>query len=218
MRPNHSRARSLHDNGRRTSIALACAGTAATLLTARALDPERPPSLDRRVRRLADVPRAHGIDTAMWPLYPVGLPGGYLLIAHGAARWLRHHRRGGGPAIVASAWAAWLAHRGIKLVYHRERPRRRNRKRRYDSYPSGHTTAVTAVAFTSANVLRRQGMISTGTAATLAIGAPALMGAYRVIADDHWATDVIGGWTLGLAVGLACTVGYPSSRRPKRRR
>ena len=216
MKLNRPRARPLPDNDRRTSVALACAGTAATLLAARALDPKRPPAIDRRVRQLAGVPRAHGIDAAMWPLYPVGLPGGYLMIAHVAARWLKHQRRPGGPAIVTSAWAAWLAHRGIKLVYHRERPRRRNHRRRYDSYPSGHTTAATALAFTSATVLRRQGIISTRTAATLAIAVPALMGAYRVIADDHWATDVIGGWTLGLAVGLVCTSGSP--RRGKGRR
>ena len=175
------------------------------LLGARALDPHHPPPIDRRVRRLADVPRAHGLDVAMSPLFPVGLPGGYLLIAHATAHWLKRRGRSGGPAIVASAWAAWLAHRGIKLLYRRERPRRPRHKPRYDSYPSGHTTAVTAVAFTSASVLRQQGVISRGAAATLAIGAPALMGAYRVIADEHWATDVIGGWALGLAVGLVCT-------------
>ena len=41
--------------------------------------------------------------------------------------------------------------------------------------------------------------------AALAFGAPALMGAYRVLADDHWTTDVIGGWMLGGAmVTLTC--------------
>ena len=28
------------------------------------------------------------------------------------------------------------------------------------------------------------------------------MGAYRVLADDHWATDVVGGWLVGAAIGL----------------
>ena len=41
-------------------------------------------------------------------------------------------------------------------------------------------------------------------AVAIGSGAPLLMGAYRVIADDHWATDVAGGWLLGGAIGLAC--------------
>jgi membrane-associated phospholipid phosphatase len=65
---------------------------------------------------------------------------------------------------------------------------------------------------TLAEVLRREGFISTRRAAAIAIGAPALMGAYRVIADDHWATDVIGGWMLGGAIALTCI----SAKRPHR--
>jgi membrane-associated phospholipid phosphatase len=32
------------------------------------------------------------------------------------------------------------------------------------------------------------------------------MGAYRVLADDHWATDVVGGWIAGIGVA-ACASG-----------
>ena len=86
-------------------------------------------------------------------------------------------------------------------MYLRERPHR-NGRRRYDSFPSGHTTGATALALTTAYVLHRERLISTRRAVALAVGAPAIMGAYRVIADDHWATDVFAGWVLGSAVAL----------------
>jgi membrane-associated phospholipid phosphatase len=89
-------------------------------------------------------------------------------------------------------------------VFVRERPRRRGVKRRTDSYPSGHTTGATALALTTAYVLHRRDLISFPHAIAIATIAPTTMGAYRVISDEHWATDVVGGWLLGGAVGLAC--------------
>lgn len=181
----------------------AVAATAAALI-ARRLDYDRPPAIDRRIRRLARVTRTHGVDRILWPLFPLGLPGGYITIAYALAHRLHRAKRRGGPAIVTSAWLGWLVHRAAKLAYERQRPRRRNSRRRSDSYPSGHTTGATALAITSAYVLGREGMISTPAAVTIGAGAPLLMGAYRVIADDHWATDAVGGWLLGGAIGLAC--------------
>jgi undecaprenyl-diphosphatase len=196
---------------RSTQIAIAVGAATGFALLARALEFDRPTSIDRRTRRVA---RRHSMDGArlvLAPLFPIGLPGTYITIAHATSYWLHRRRKRGGPAIVSAAWLGWLVHRAIKLGYRRERPLRPDVRRRTDSYPSGHTTGTTALAVTMAEVLRRQGVISARHAAALAIGAPALMGAYRVIADDHWATDVIGGWMLGGAIALAC---ISSSRRP----
>lgn len=181
----------------------AVAATAAALV-AHGLDYDQPPAIDRRIRRWARVTRTHGVDRILWPLFPLGLPGGYITIAYALAHRLHRAGRRGGPAIVTSAWLGWLVHRAVKLAYERERPRRRNSRRRSDSYPSGHTTGATALAITSAYVLGREGVISTRAAMTIGVGAPLLMGAYRIIADDHWATDVAGGWLLGGAIGLTC--------------
>jgi len=142
--------------------------------------------------------------TVMWPLFPLGLPGGYITIAYALAHWLRRRRRQGGAAIVTSAWLGWFAHRGFKLFYSRQRPLRPHDKPRFDSYPSGHTTGATALAITVAHVLRRERLISSRAATAIRLGAPSLMGVYRVIADEHWATDVVGGWALGAAIGLGC--------------
>lgn len=139
------------------------------------------------------------------PLYPLGLPGVLIPAAHLIALRLRRQRLPGGTAIVASAWLGWLSHRAIKLSYARQRPKRRGVALRTDSYPSGHTNDVTAVALTMARVLERDGILSRRDARLLAIGAPAIMGAYRLIDDEHWITDVVGGWLLGAAIAYACT-------------
>lgn len=137
-------------------------------------------------------------------MFALGLPGGYITIAYGTAWWLRSHRRAGGPAIVTSAWLGWLVHRGVKVIYQRERPRIPRVRRRMDSYPSGHTTGATALAVTAALVLRRNGVLSRNAALAIGIAAPLVMGAYRVIDDEHWATDVLGGWLLGGCIALTC--------------
>lgn len=190
---------------------MSAAALAATALIARALRDDDPPRIDRRARRLARSRPGRALDAVMWPLFPIGLPGGYITIAYATARAL--HRRGqrGGPAIVTSAWLGWLVHRAAKLVYRRERPRRPGIKRRTDSYPSGHTTGATSLSLTTAYVLHRQRLISLPRAAAIATIPPIVMGAYRVISDEHWATDVVGGWLLGSAIAFGCSAALADS-------
>jgi undecaprenyl-diphosphatase len=170
------------------------------------------------MRRAALAPRVRALRAPLWPLFPLGLPGGYITIAYLASRGLRRRGRHGGGEIVASAWLGWLVHRAVKLVLVRERPPEPGRKRRFDSYPSGHTTGATALALTMARVLRRERVISAPQAIAIACGAPRVMGVYRVIADDHWATDVVGGWVLGGAIAVTVAASSRRARRPRIRR
>src|SRR5689334_18675820 len=149
------------------------------LLGAR-LEFDEPTDFDRRVRRMAQRSELDAVRVALKPLFPLGLPGGYITIAYATARWIHRRRRHGSPAIVTAAWLGWLVHRGVKLVYFRARPPKPRARRRVDSYPSGHTTGTTSFAVATALVLRRQGLISPGGAAAVGLGAPALMGVYRV--------------------------------------
>jgi undecaprenyl-diphosphatase len=198
----------------RLDLLLATSAAAGALLLARTLSFDEPPAIDRRIRRAANSPALRPVAIAMRPLFPLGLPGGYITIAYLLARSLRGKRRAGAPAIVTSAWAGWLVHRAIKIAYRRERPLRAGHRRRTDSYPSGHTTGATALSVTAARVLSRDGAISRSAAAALGVGAPLLMGTYRVLADDHWATDVVGGWLVGAAIGLACDAALGEMRGP----
>ena len=199
----------------RVDLLLATTAAVAATLLARTLPFDEPPAFDRRLRRAASSPALRPAAAAMRPLFPLGLPGGYITVAYLVARTLRRRRRVGGPAIVASAWAGWLVHRAIKVVYARERPLRKGRPRRTESYPSGHTTGTTALSITAARVLSREGVLSRNAAVALAIVPPVVMGAYRVLADDHWATDVVGGWLVGAAIGLACDAALGEMRSPR---
>jgi membrane-associated phospholipid phosphatase len=181
------------------------------------LEFDEPTALDRRIRRLAQRPQLDPARVILKPLFPIGLPGGYIPIAYATARWIHRRHRHNSRAIVAAAWLGWLVHRAVKLGYFRERPRKPGVRRRVDSYPSGHTTGATALAVATALVLRREELISTKAAVAIAGSASIAMGAYRVLADDHWATDVLGGWLLGSAIGLTCyaTLGQRRRRAPR---
>src|SRR5215831_3504993 len=176
-----------------------------------------PPAIDVRLRRAALTPGGRRAARAMSPLFPIGLPGGYLTIAYATARWLHRRDRHGGGSIVASAWMGWLLHRAVKIVLVRRRPPTPHARARFDSFPSGHTTGTTALAVTTAIVLRRERLISPRRAALIGIGAPLAMGVYRVIADDHWATDVVGGWALGSAIAALSLTDRQNKPRVRRR-
>src|SRR5215218_6904858 len=98
-------------------LALALAAVATTTLLARHLSYYNPPILDRRVRRWLRSHDAVIVRRILWPLFPLGLPGGYLTIAYAIARSLRRRGLAGGPAIVTAGSLGWLVHRGAKLVF-----------------------------------------------------------------------------------------------------
>jgi membrane-associated phospholipid phosphatase len=62
---------------------------------------------------------------------------------------------------------------------------------------------ATALSLTIGRVLTREGLLSYRAGLALALGASAAMGASRVLSDDHWITDVIGGWMFGGAISYS---------------
>lgn len=196
-----------------TKIPPAAIAAASLIILALLIDDERPMTIDVLARHAAHRRSMRRLARLLWPLFPLGLPGGYITLAYLLER--RIARRTGRRAreIPRAAWAGWLVHRAFKLFYRRERPRRPGAPRRSDSYPSGHTTATTAVALTVANVLAQRHLVSRPKAVALGVVPPALMGVYRVLADDHWATDVIGGWLLGAAIAETAIRRSPRLRR-----
>ena len=192
---------------RRATTELLATGGLLTLLVVlgrRAAVP-RPTAVDRAARRVAVRHRARALTVVLAPLDPLGYPGAYIPVAHLCARWLRRRGFPNDRALIVAAWAAWLAHRLVKLAYERERPPRgvRIKGPKRDSFPSGHTTGATAFAITVARVLAADGLLSRAEALALGVGAPLVMGASRVYEDVHWATDVAGGWLLGAAVAFS---------------
>jgi undecaprenyl-diphosphatase len=143
------------------------------------------PALDRAfalVTRLGTVPVLAGLSlTVAWWLY----------------------RRAGArvaAAVVAAPLGATGLILGLKYLFERARPPGAARLGELNySFPSGHTTAVTALGLSVAYVLLRERLAPRWLPALATIAALAV-GVSRVYLDAHWATDVIGGWAVGLFV------------------
>lgn len=84
-----------------------------------------------------------------------GYPVVYVPTALLLGRWLRGRRAHGSKPLAAAALGSWAAQRAIKLLVTRRRPPSQADANEQRSFPSGHTTGVTAVAVTSAYVLYR---------------------------------------------------------------
>lgn len=125
-------------------------------------------------------------------------------------------RRRGGRVAVAAVLAPLigLAAIGIlKFFFHRSRPAGALLYPGLGySFPSGHATGTMAVAVTLAYVLGRERILPLRPALAAAAGFSFLVGCSRIYLDVHWATDVIGGWAMGLAVASAGAAVYERLR------
>lgn len=194
---------------REAKLAAALAALSLMLYLARSINRRRPPHLDRLIRRYAQSPALDVVADLVAPLYPMGLPPVLIPAATLLVIWLRRRNARGWRQIESAAMLGWMAHRAVKLFYHRERPRalwrsrRRGKRKGNDAYPSGHTTGVTMVAMTVAQMLRRNKLLPKKAALAIGIGLPIAMGINRVLSDEHWASDVLGGWLTGGGGALA---------------
>ena len=145
----------------------------------------------------------------------IGSPAVMVLLAVAAGVWF-YGRRGtskGGVVIAAPAVGGLLSG-VVKVLFGRVRPAGAAllNERTY-SFPSGHATTSAAVVVTLCYVMAREGMISWTTAILVGGGIPLIVGLTRVYLDVHWATDVIGGWTVGLFVAALSAALYEYLRR-----
>jgi membrane-associated phospholipid phosphatase len=155
------------------------------------------------------------LDTSfLWVTRIGGIMGMRVLALVGAVYlWFRGHRRVAAGVLVVPVVADMLFH-VMKRIYARPRPL--GLGGRVDSsysFPSGHATMSAAVCCTLAYVLWREGFVGRWTALAFALLVPLLVGASRFYLNVHWATDVLGGWCVGLFVAVLSAALYNHHRR-----
>ncbi len=84
------------------------------------------------------------------------------------------------------------------------------------SYPSGHASGTAAIALFFAYVAARN-HAHPWIVAVAAVTLTMLVGLSRVYLDEHWGSDVIGGWAVGAAVAMLFGALYEPILRHQRR-
>ncbi|MDP1889682.1 MAG: bifunctional DedA family/phosphatase PAP2 family protein [Gemmatimonadaceae bacterium] len=193
-----------------TALALSIGTTLAFARTAEDVAERETAPLDSAVRIWAAARHSPVLDLlftaftwagSTFVLGPVSLIAAWVL-------WRRHGRRIAAISLMAPVIAS-VTMLALKAAFHRQRPDGALRYAHMGySFPSGHTTVSTAVAVTLAYLLVREQLAPRWV--VLAVGAtfPILVGLSRIYLDVHWATDVIGGWTIGLGIAMAAAVLY----------
>ena len=129
------------------------------------------------------------------------------------ALWFRGRPIVASTVLVAPA-AAVVAYLALKNVFVRTRPSGMgNALEGTYSFPSAHATTSAAICCTLAYVFWRERLVPAYAALLVAVLIPLLVGASRVYLDVHWATDIIGGWSVGLFIAALSAGVYSSSRR-----
>jgi undecaprenyl-diphosphatase len=75
------------------------------------------------------------------------------------------------------------------------------------TFPSGHTTGVTAEALAIAYILSREKLASPEVLAAL-LAWPLVVGVTRLYRDRHWFSDVLAGWIAGIGVASLSVIFY----------
>ena len=130
-------------------------------------------------------------------------------VAAGMALWLwrRAGRRAASVAALAAA-TSMLAMLALKSIFHRVRPMGAAEYAHMGySFPSGHSMNSMAIAVTLAYVLARE-KLAPRRGIAVAVLFSLFVGMSRVYLGVHWATDVLGGWAVGLAVAAGCSAFY----------
>ncbi|CAN5817508.1 hypothetical protein BH11GEM1_BH11GEM1_19380 [soil metagenome] len=144
----------------------------------------------------------------------VGGPSVVIPFSVAVGLWLRERRSLpiAGTVMIAPATALALF-LSIKQLYRRKRPAGAvvHGEGTY-SFPSGHSAASAAVFGTLAYVLWREKMLPASVACALSVGPALLIGTSRVYLDVHYATDVLGGWSVGGVVAAMSALVYERVR------
>jgi undecaprenyl-diphosphatase len=179
-----------------TMVVLAGLGLASSWAVAR----RRPiPDWELRLTEAVnDVPDA--VARIAYPVMQIGTLAGPLVVGAAVLAWRRDAILA--AVTVGSGVATWFLAKGVKRLVERDRPAAflpdiviREGDGTGLGYVSGHSAVAAAVAVTAAVALPPRWRAA-------ALGLAAVVGIARIIHGVHLPADVVGGWSLGVLVGL----------------
>lgn len=192
----------------------AAAAALAYVALSRAVARGKTERVDRGAKRAVHQARGSGLVAAARTATPLGKWWGHLpatLLT--AAKLIKAKRTAAaltiaGTSVTAAALPLLLDRISARRLPPPERPEPKQ------SYPSGHALQSSALALTTTYVMRREKLASPGWLATL--GPLSLVaGLSRLVLDRHWASDVLGGYCAGIALGAGSSGLYELSRSPR---
>lgn len=178
---------------------------------------------DEAVRKRTRAPRGHPARDAAEAAAPVGKWWTYVPAALAASAWVLYapgergslSRRAGAGAVMLAGCVATALNPAFDEVLPQPPAPPGHESRRKPVFPSGHAFGPGAVAFTTAYVAAREGIARPGTAAVAAAAVPLATAGGRVLAEKHWASDVVGGYLAALSLSAACAALYELVRDPE---
>ena len=195
-------------------LPLALIGTGAGALAgfavlAKRVNAHETRALDARARRQFPKRRRKSARTVAEIIQPLGkwwsqVPIG---VATATLLWTKRRTSGAMSIAAASATAASLAWLLEQTMTPRKPPPGRHSPTE-PAFPSGHALQTSALAWTTAYVLVREGIIGGTGGVPLAMILPASAGLAKLYLDKHWFTDVVGGYLLGAAIAATAAAAY----------
>ena len=193
-----------------TIVLLAAAGLFA--LIARKVDRGETEHVDETVHEDMQAHRQPSLDAATKPVTLLSMPVLIVSATAGLVWWLRRDGRNTAALVVAiTPVVAATVGQSFTMFFEQRNPPDKAGAPKGEaveaSFPSGHTTGVTAEALSIAYILQNEGLASPPILAAL-LGWPLLVGATRIYRDRHWLSDVLAGWAAGTAVAAASAILY----------
>lgn len=185
---------------RQAAGALAAAALFAGL--AAAVASGRTQRTDDALRRRQRHPRRGAARNAALVVKVVGAPNVQVPVAAAIALSLGDAGAPNAASVLAATGSVYVLDKACKVLIHRHRPPGYVGNETLESFPSGHTAAVSALGITLAQIMERAGMVRPPLATLAAVILTLGVAESRLLLDEHWPTDVLGGALLGTAIAL----------------
>ena len=193
-------------------ITLSIAGLVGYAVTARAVSRRRTAADDREVRDEIQKVREPEGEAVAEVVGPIGKQWLHIPLSVVVGTWL-FHRGAGRRAFVPllASVSSDLLSRVFDHLPPNRKPPPGHPDQKKPSFASGHANETTAVAFTTAYVMTREEAVDAAPAFAVATVLAVASPASRMYLDRHWASDVVGGWCLGIAIAAGCAAIYEAS-------